>query len=154
MAKATIETITLLRRTADALQKSEYYQWGHMGACNCGFLAQQVTLLSKGEIHARALQRYGDWNEQLNDYCPSSGLLFDDIISSLLQAGFDIVDLKQLETLSDPSVVTATGIGLLSRNSKQHVLLYIRTWATLLEERFLNELAVPSTSPYYETALV
>jgi hypothetical protein len=34
-----------------------------MGACNCGFLAQEITHLRKAEIHSRAMQSTGDWNE-------------------------------------------------------------------------------------------
>jgi hypothetical protein len=67
MAKASLELIEALRKTANKLTNSNNYQWGHMGACNCGFLAQEVTQFRKEEIHARAMQRYGDWSEQLND---------------------------------------------------------------------------------------
>ena len=54
MAKSTADVILALRNTANTLKLSKNYQWGHMGACNCGFLAQQVTALHKDEIHSRA----------------------------------------------------------------------------------------------------
>jgi hypothetical protein len=84
MARVTIELIQILRNTAHTLAQSRSYQWGHMGACNCGFLAQEITRLRKDEIHSRAMQRYGDWAEQLNDYCPTSGLPMDALISEML----------------------------------------------------------------------
>ncbi len=47
------------------------------------------------------MQRYGDWNEQLNDYCPTSGFPMDELISEMMNFGFDRDDLKNLERLSD-----------------------------------------------------
>jgi hypothetical protein len=49
----------------------------------------------------------GDWNEQLNDYCPTSGLRMDRVIEQIINAGFDIHDLKNLERLSDPVILNA-----------------------------------------------
>ena len=70
----TPSVIQLLRSTAQELEVCSDYQWGHMGSCNCGFLARNITPLPKNEIHSFAMQRPGDWSEQLNDYCPGSGL--------------------------------------------------------------------------------
>ena len=40
-----------LRATADRLAAPDArYEWGHMGGCNCGHLAQTVTTLSRAEI--------------------------------------------------------------------------------------------------------
>lgn len=143
MAKATIEVIQLLRSTAEALRTSNHYQWGHMGSCNCGFLGQQVTRLSKAEIHRRAMQGHGDWNEQLNDYCPTSGLPFDDVVSSLLNAGFDIDDLRHLEKLGDPHIRSRIAKKDLQHNLKPDVLLYLNTWAQMLEEELLASIRLP-----------
>jgi len=63
MARPTPELIDALRRTARKLENGAPYQWGHMGGCNCGNLAQEITKLSKDQIHAYAMQRYGDWND-------------------------------------------------------------------------------------------
>jgi hypothetical protein len=71
MAHSTFPVIQALRDTAQRLATQAPYQWGHMGSCNCGHLAQTITNLTKGEIHARAMQRYGDWERQLIDYCPT-----------------------------------------------------------------------------------
>ena len=139
MAKPSIELIQKIRSTAYKIAKSNKYQWGHMGACNCGFLAQEISNLSKGDIHRRAMQRYGDWNEQLDDYCPTSGLPMDELISELLKAGLDREDLKHLEKLSDKTVLKQLPEKkkYLSHNRKEDVVLYMHTWADILENQLV-----------------
>jgi hypothetical protein len=140
MAKASLEVIEVLRNTSKKLEQSNQYQWGHMGLCNCGFLAQEVTKLTKAEIHTRAMQSHGDWSEQLNDYCPTSGLPMDNLISELLAFGFDADDLKHLERLSDASVLHQLTFEKrnLMHNSKRDAIIYLRAWANLLEEDLLS----------------
>ncbi len=143
MAKANPELIAAIRRAASKLQKESPYQWGHMGSCNCGHLAQEITRLSKKEIHARALRsRSGDWNEQLIDYCPTSGLPLDEVVSEMLEAGLDRQDLMQLEKLSNPLILkNLPHAGRpLSHNRRDDVVLYLEAWATLLEEQWLQQL--------------
>jgi hypothetical protein len=142
MARATSSTIEALRKAANQLEKSNDYQWGHMGSCNCGFLAQQITKQKKSDIHTKAMEKHGDWSEQLNDYCPSSGLNFDELISELISFGFDIDDLKHLERLSDGSILRKIPINKrnLVHNQKEDVLLYLRTWATILESELLGSI--------------
>jgi len=144
MARIRIEIIEALRKTAERIEKSGDYQWGHMGSCNCGFLAQQITNLSKAQIHASAMERYGDWNDQLNDYCPTSGLRMDSLISEMILFGFDADDLKHLERLSDPDVLNFLPHNrrYLSYNVKQDVILYIKSWADLLEEKLLHRINI------------
>lgn len=146
MARQSLQLIDALRATAARLQSSNLYEWGHMGACNCGYLAQEITKLRKDEIHSRAMQRHGDWNEQLNDYCPTSGLPMDDLISGLLAAGLDIDDLKHLERLSDPSILQSlpTERRNLAHNVKNDVIYYILVWAALLETQMLHAVTLPS----------
>ncbi|MCB0488922.1 MAG: hypothetical protein KDC99_10620 [Cyclobacteriaceae bacterium] len=141
MARVRPEIIEVIRKTADKIRKSGDYQWGHMGACNCGFLAQEITSLSKREIHSFAMEGHGDWNEQLNDYCPTSGLKMDDLISDLLNFGFDIDDLKHLERLSDPKVLRQLPINKrnLKQNNKADVETYLTAMARMLEERLANK---------------
>lgn len=148
MAKAKPELIAALRRTASKLQKNSPYQWGHMGSCNCGHLAQEITSLSKKEIHARALRsRSGDWNEQLIDYCPTSKLPMDEVISEMLSAGLDREDLMHLEKLSDPAIIQRLPLHQkhLLHNKREDVVLYFETWANLLEEQWYQSqpLALP-----------
>lgn len=146
MARLKPELIEALRLTAKKMAASTDYQWGHMGSCNCGFLAQEITHLQKGEIHNRAMQRYGDWNEQLNDYCPTSGLLMDDVISQMLEFGFDVTDLKHLEKLSDPSILSLLPAEsrYLKHNCKEDVVLYLQTWASKLENDLLEQIYLPA----------
>jgi hypothetical protein len=142
MANIRFELIQTLRATAQKIEHNSSYQWGHMGLCNCGFLAQQVTSLSKDEIHRRAMQRHGDWSEQLNDYCPTSGLPIDDLIDKLVDFGFTLEELRHLERLSDPAVLQRLPIEkrYLSYNVKADVITYLNTWANLLEEILINDI--------------
>ncbi|MFZ6001160.1 MAG: hypothetical protein ACOYW3_11670 [Bacteroidota bacterium] len=144
MAKVSVELIEVLRAAAQKLEASTDYQWGHMGACNCGFVAQEVTKYSKADIHTRAMMGHGDWNEQLNDYCPTSGLPMDGLISQLLDFGFDVDDLKHLERLSDPAVLDEfKKVGqTLHHNHKHDVVKYLRAWARLLEEELVNRVSL------------
>ncbi len=146
MAKASAEVIHVLRKTAKTIEASTHYQWGHMGACNCGFLAQEITQLTQAEIHRRALMRHGDWSEQLNDYCPIHGLPFDDIISELIAYGFDSDDLRHLEKLSDPTILRSLlpGERTLTHNHKKDVIRYLRLWANLLEEELVKDIHIPT----------
>lgn len=145
MAKASLPLVDALRRTARKLSQRSDYQWGHMGSCNCGFLAQEITQLNKAEIHRKALERYGDWNEQLNDYCPTSGLPLDDVISAMIAFGFDADDLKHLEKLSNPSILKTfpPEERNLKHNIKSDVVRYLNAWANLLEQQLVNSVALP-----------
>jgi hypothetical protein len=140
MAKSRIEIVVALSQTANWLERTSDYQWGHMGCCNCGFLAQHVTKLSKNEIHSSAMERSGDWSEQLNDYCSTSGYRFDQIITSMVEFGFDTDDLKHLERLSDHKILHCLPLNQrhLRHNVKQDVVLYLRTWAAMIEGSIWN----------------
>jgi hypothetical protein len=142
MAKASVELIEILRKTSNKLEESEVYQWGHMGSCNCGFLAQQITHLRKEEIHSRAMEGYGDWNEQLNDYCPTSGLPMDNLISEMIAFGFDTDDLKNLERLDDKRILQRLSFEErnLHYNLKNDVVKYLRTWAAMMEEDLISKI--------------
>ena len=146
MATTSLPVIQALRDTAQRLAAQVPYQWGHMGSCNCGHLAQTVTKLTKGEIHARAMQRHGDWERQLVDYCPASGLPIDATIDEMLALGFTRADLTHLERLADPAI--RAGIPFERRDRMRHnqrddVVLYLRTWANLLEQRLLAGITLP-----------
>lgn len=140
MAKANPTLIAAIRRSAENLQKGAPYQWGHMGGCNCGHLAQEITKFSKKEIHARALRsRSGDWNEQLIDYCPTSGLPMDEVISEMLAEGLEQEDLMELEKLSNPAILALLPQHKkpLAQNKRDDVVLYLESWAALLEKEWL-----------------
>lgn len=137
--------VAALRKAAARIASSTHYQWGHMGHCNCGFVAQEITRLTPAEIHRRAMERYGDWNEQLNDYCPTSGLPMDDVIGELIAFGFSLDDLKHLERLSDPEVLSKIPFAErnLQRNQQRDAARYLNTWALVLEEKLVQEISLP-----------
>lgn len=144
MARNTISVIQALRQTALNLEKSADYQWGHMGSCNCGFLAQVITGQSKSVIHTSALQRYGDWNEQLNDYCPTSGYRMDDLVSEMLAFGFDADDLRNLEKLSDRDILRQLPPQErnLRHNVKADVVRYLRAWSAMIESSMIGDITL------------
>lgn len=147
MATNSPEILTTLRITAQHLETSTDYQWGHMGACNCGFLAREVTKLTKAEIHTNALEKPGDWSEQLRDYCPSSGLPMDGIIDSLVAFGFKIDQLRHLERLSDPEILASMNHPVLRHNVKSDVVKYLRAWANLVESSWLETISIEINAP-------
>ncbi len=150
MAQPTLPVIQALRDTAQRLATQAPYQWGHMGSCNCGHLAQTVTRLTKAEIHARAMQRYGDWERQIIDYCPTSGLPIDQTIDEMLALGFSRADLTHLERISDPVIRAAIPFerrDALRHNQRDDVVRYLRTWADLLECDLLAGITLPSFHP-------
>ena len=144
MARGSVKLIEALRRTARHLATGTTYQWGHMGSCNCGHLAQTITKYSKGEIHGAALWRYGDWSEQLRDYCPQSGLPMDQIIDQMLALGLTTDDLAHLERLSHPPILgrLKNSEQQLRHNVRDDVVLYFETWADMLEEELLTKIHV------------
>lgn len=119
--------------------------WGHMGGCNCGNLAQEITRLSKEQIHAYAMERYGDWNEQVADYCPTSRMPIDLLISEMLNAGLTTTDLKNLEKLSDPAILRRLPLEkrFLKHNRRDDVITYLNEWAAMLEEEFVASVRLP-----------
>ena len=111
-----------------------------MGACNCGHLAQTVTKLSAEDIRRYALERAGEWAEQGLEYCPTSGYPIDTVLSTLFELGLSSGDLGELEKLSNPEVLRRLPVDVrtsLSYRERDHVILYMRTLADLLEERLL-----------------
>lgn len=145
MARPNPELIDALRRTARKLSEGAPYQWGHMGGCNCGNLAQELTKLTKDQIHKYAMQRYGDWNEQVQDFCPTSLMPIDLVISEMVSAGLALEDLKNLEKLSDKQVLARFPIEkrFLRHNQRDDVVLYLRAWADMLEEQLLDKIVLP-----------
>jgi hypothetical protein len=138
------ELIQALRCAARKINQSTTYQWGHMGLCNCGFLAQEITKLTKEEIHRRAMERHGDWTEQLNDYCQTSGLPMDDLITELIDFGFTREQLQHLEKLSDKEVLKWIPFAErdLKHNVKADVVRYLNTWAQALENQLLSSIKI------------
>ncbi len=87
--------------------------------------------------------RHGDWSEQLRDYCPQSGFPMDEIIDQMLSWGLTKDDLAHLERLSDAKVIEMLPPDrrYLKHNERDDVVLYLNTWAELLE---LDLLPIPT----------
>lgn len=134
MATATPKLISALRTTAARLREGSNFQWGHMGSCICGHLAQTVTELSPAEIHRRAMERHGDWSQQSVEHCPTSGLAIDHVIDEMLALGLRIGDLRHLENLSDPRILARVPARWLRRQDRDHAVQYMEAWAELLED--------------------
>lgn len=130
-----------LRQTAQNIQAGAPYQWGHMGSCNCGNLAQVLTPYTNAEIHSFALaSREGDWSEQTDEYCPTSNLPMDKVIDILISKGLSFQDLKNLEYLRDEKVLSHPSISSpLQHNKPEDVVTYLLVWAEQLEQESLTE---------------
>ncbi len=146
MARPNAALIQAIRRTAKKLKAGQAYMWGHMGSCNCGNLAQEITQLTKGEIHAYAMRGHGDWADQIHDFCPTSGMPMDLLISEMINAGLDREDLVHLERLSDQEVLQQLPLAErnLRHNYKEDVVKYLLTWADLMEEQILKKVSLSS----------
>jgi hypothetical protein len=145
MATANPDLINALRITAKKLAEGGNYQWGHMGSCNCGNLAQELTNLTKSEIHQFAMQGRGDWREQVEEFCPTSGLSIDLLIADLLHRGLSVTDLQDLEWLSDQKILKRIPLerrDKMRHNVREDVVLYMNTWANILEEQLIPHIKI------------
>ena len=148
MAVPNLKVIQALRETATQIASSGRYEWGHMGSCNCGHLAQNITSFTRAEIQQFALQKRGDWSEQVIDYCPTSGYPMDLIIGRMIEFGFTQSDLRQLENLSNPEILAKVGVTSFNRNVMSDTVKYMNAWADLLEnqcmEQNINHIVLPT----------
>ena len=94
MARTSQKLIEALRKAAEQIEIDHQYQWGHMGCCNCGYVAQSITSLSSDEIHDYALRGHGDWSEQVEAFCPTSKFPMDLLISELVGSGLTLQERK------------------------------------------------------------
>jgi hypothetical protein len=137
MARANLALITALRTTAARLQLGAHYRWTHLGACNCGHLAQTVTHLDAEAIRRYAMERAGEWADQVLEFCPTSGYPMDEILRTLFEIGLSRDDLAHLEKLSSPAVLRRFPSEVrvqLSYRERDHVIAYMRAFADLLEQ--------------------
>lgn len=137
MAYPNLKLINSLRETALRLREGAYYAWGNHGACNCGNLLQVVTGKSKEEILRLAHTGAGEWTGLAVDYCDSTGLPVNVLVSELQDIGLTATDIHHLEYLDDKTVLQRLpgGFRWLRRNVREDVILYFETFAGLLEEK-------------------
>lgn len=139
MAKSTVQLIDALRRTAKRLSTSGEFRWTHMGRCICGHLAQTITRFTPAQIHAMALQKAGDWEQQTFDYCPSSKYTIDYVIQTMLDLGLNRQDIACLEKLSDVRVLRQLGVTHLDYRSAGDAVCYLNAFADILETELLED---------------
>ena len=144
MAYPSLTIIDALRKTVTQLENGNRYEWGHMGSCNCGNLAQTITSFSRAEIQKYALEKRGDWSEQLTDYCPTSGFPMDLMIQKMIDFGFTKQDLHHLEWLSDTNILLKMNVSYLNRNLKSDTILYLKAWANMLEDELIDTIKLPN----------
>lgn len=143
MATASVELIKALRDTSKRIggNKSNY-DWKNIGACNCGNLVQIVTGHDKKQIHQHGIQKHGDWEMLVYLYNDNGKYEIDRIIKTLLDLGFTLDDIVNLENLSDPEILSSVpgNKRFLKRDAREDVILYLETWANLLEDSILSKI--------------
>jgi len=143
LTRANIKLIDVLRKTANRLNRGAVYNWCHMGRCNCGHLAQTITNFSAAEIHEMALMKAGDWSKQSVEHCTSTGYTLDHIIQIMLDLGLTRQDIVHIEHLSDQRVLHKidqhTRMNM-SHKNRDDVVLYMKTFAGILEEELFESL--------------
>ncbi|WP_290795394.1 hypothetical protein [Flavihumibacter sp. UBA7668] len=144
MATARLELIEALRQTATNLRNGAYYAWGHHGGCNCGNLLQVVTKLSKEEILQYAHSGIGEWTEIAEEYCSVTHVPLGLMMTKLMELGLTPTDIHNIEYLEDREVLNALpgGFRWLKRNQREDVILYLDTFANVLEDRLLAQVSI------------
>lgn len=156
MANPNLTLIEALRNTANRLREGAHYAWGNHGSCNCGNLLQVITDLSKEEILTYAQTGIGEWTELAEDYCGVTNAPVSLLLKKLQETGLTPTDIHHLEYLDDREVLNALpgGFRWLKRNERDHVILYFETYATLLEEKLIDSIEIPSFEPGKELELI
>ena len=124
-----------LRTTADRLADGARYEWGHVGRCNCGHLAQTLTARDGAEIFRLFGQELTEWSEHARGRCAVSNHDLEELFGELYRAGLSRDDLRHLEYLSDPEVLAFLPDGRrdLRRNDRDDVVAYMRAMAARFE---------------------
>jgi hypothetical protein len=143
MAKPTLEFIEALRKAAKRIANKTNYNWKDIGSCNCGNLVQVVTDYSKKEISKYGIEKHGDWEMLSRLYKKNSKYKIDEIISHMLDMGMILDDFAHLENLSSGRVLSYIPEGkFLKRDNRDDVILYLNTWADMLERELLASIKI------------
>lgn len=147
MANPSLQLIGFLREAAHRLQYGAHYVWGHHGACNCGHLLQVITQLDEKEILAHAHTGPGEWTEIAAESCSVTGAPVSLLLLKLEQAGLTPTDIHHIEYLDDKEVLQYLpgGFRWLKRNIRQDVIDYFEAFASMLEEKLLQQVQIPAT---------
>lgn len=140
MAKANLEVIDALRKAAKRIEQKSNYNWKDIGACNCGNLVQVVCNYDKKEIRKYGIKKHGDWETLIHLYRRDSNYEIDKIITEMIDFGFILDDLVHLENLSSLLVRSRIPKLFLKRDKREDVILYMNTWADILEEELISDI--------------
>lgn len=164
--------IAALRKAADTIKTNpDRYQWTFAPSCNCGWLAR--CLLSKSaedirhDIYSVVIDTTaGDATytclseHNYNHYCSVSNMPVNNLFRLLHEAGLSVKDIGDLEYLRNEEVLNRAGINTSCYPSHfkdyHNVVLYMQTWADMLEERsnaedaakVINEIKVPEVNKF------
>lgn len=155
MANPNPDLIVALRRTALRLQDGAPFAWSLMGSCNCGHLAQTITGLKATDIQNRALEQVGDWSDQIQDYCPASGLPMEDVFQAMMRIGMTRTDIVHLERLSDPEVLARLPAEAhqLRYTQRADAIRYLHAFADHLESLWMAQTNLPKALWHTDPAL-
>lgn len=155
MATSSLELIDALRNTAKRIAASKTnYDWKNIGACNCGNLVQVVTGQDKKQIHQNGIQKHGDWEMLVYLYKEDSKYEIDKTIKKLVELGMTLDDIVNLENLGCPKILSKLPEDrkYLKRDRREDVILYLETWASMLEEELLETIDIIALSKDKELA--
>ncbi|KXB97091.1 MAG: hypothetical protein AA908_08565 [Chlorobi bacterium NICIL-2] len=146
--------IAALESAADALDRGERYEWGHVGRCAVGHVVQRLALMSDREIFAAFERTVGQWREHAAEYfdaavgdeplaatesqrewCATAGTPLAEIYRLFHAAGVDSAAIGHMEFLSDPRVlaeIPPPKRWKLRRSDPHDAALYLRTYARVL----------------------
>ena len=154
-----------IERTIEVLEAGlEEHSWHRPNRCNCGLLARSLvrvvrdmpgiasrdTLASldfpvwannetwiEGQLYSPECLVYlyqGTWSQRAL-VCEATGYPVSEIMRLLIESGFTYEEIKNLEDLSDPTILD----GNLERTYVKHITQYLKNWALKLAR---EELAV------------
>lgn len=133
MARPTLELIEALRNTADKIESGEWeFKWLNSESCNCGLLVRSIL----GE----PVSINGSWNSALNYpeatcFFTETGMKNEEIFSKLRSVGLTDTDLRGLELFEHSEVLERAEAEDLYYEDPEDVVIYMRTWADILEEK-------------------
>lgn len=146
--------IAALVSAADALDRGERYEWGHVGRCAVGHVVQRLASMSDREIFDAFERTVCQWREHAaeyfesavgdeplattesqRDWCAIAGKPLAEIYRLFHAAGMDAAAIGHMEFLNDPRVlaqIPPPQRWKLRRSDPHDAALYLRTYARML----------------------
>jgi hypothetical protein len=154
MNTAQERLVRALHHAADAIERGEPFEWGHVGRCVVGHVVQHLASMSDRDIFSAFDRTLCQWREHAaeyfdaavgdeplastesaRDWCKTAGKPLAEIYRLFSAGGLDAADIGHMEFLSDPRVLA--NIPPPKRwnfrpNNPQDAALYLRTYARVL----------------------